>query len=193
MVYFSHDGQGLGHRYIFKEVITMTTVRKIIPKETPVEVRSEKRALRPFGRGMEDFFEMFPRRWMESMMEPFMWRRPLLREFEEFGEAFYPHVDLVDREADLLVRAELPGVKKQDLDISIVGDRLTIQAKREYKEEENKETFFRSEMGYGTLLRTVLLPVDVDTKKAKAELKDGILEILLPKIEVQKSHKIKVA
>ncbi len=170
----------------------MTTVRKITPKETPVEVKRE-RAMRPIVHGMEDLFEFFPRRWMESLMEPLMFKRPLAREFEGFGEAFYPHVDLIDREATLLVRAELPGVKKEDLDISLLGDRLTIKAKREFKEEEKSETFFRSEMGYGSLLRTVLLPVEVDIKKAKAELREGILEIVLPKVEVQKRQSIKVA
>mgnify|MGYP003573281106 FL=1 len=171
----------------------MTTVRKITPKETPVEVQRERAAMRPIVHGMEDLFELFPRRWMESLMEPFMLKRPLGREFEGFGEAFYPHVDLIDREATLLVRAELPGVKKEDLDISLVGDRLTIKAKREFKEEEKNETFFRSEMGYGSLLRTVLLPAEVDIRKAKAELREGILEIVLPKVEVQKRQTIKVA
>ena len=101
-----------------------------------------------------------------------------------------PTVNVKETGKDYLVELAAPGLERKDFKVEIDNNLLSISVD---KEEEKKETFFRSEMGYGTLLRTVLLPVDVDTKKAKAELKDGILEILLPKIEVQKSHKIKVA
>ena len=106
---------------------------------------------------------------------------------------FLPNVDIVDKGDFLLVRAEMPGVKKEDLEITIAGDRLTLEAKREVEEKEDKDDFFRHEMAYGRMFRTLRLPVEVHADKAKAELKDGIVEVQLPKIEVTTPHTIKVA
>ena len=106
---------------------------------------------------------------------------------------FLPNVDIVDRDDHVLVRAEMPGVKKEDLEITIAGDRLTFEAKREVEQKEEKDDFYRHEMAYGRMFRTVRLPVDVHGDKASAELKDGIVEVNLPKVEVTTPHKVKVA
>ncbi len=146
----------------------------------------------PFTHSMEDFFEnFFPRRWMEGF-EPFAWRKPFWPETESKFD-FLPNVDIIDKDDELLVRAEMPGVKKDDLDVTIAGDRLTLQAKREFEEKEEKDDFFRHEMAYGQLFRTVRLPVEVYGEKAKADLKDGIVEIHLPKVEVTHPFKVEVA
>lgn len=92
-----------------------------------------------------------------------------------------------------VVRAEMPGVRKEDLEITIAGDRLTFEAKRDFEEKEEKEDFFRSEMAYGRLFRVVPLPVEVMGDKAKAELKDGVAEVYLPKLEAVTPHTVKVA
>ena len=169
----------------------MANVREIKPRKD--REKGATRAVRPFTHGMEEFFEnFFPRRWMEGLPEAYGWKRPMWGEFESVFEGF-PKVDVIDKDDKLLVRAELPGVEKDDLDITINGDRLTIEAKREYKEEEKEEAYFRNEMAYGRLARTVYLPVDVEGDKAKAELKKGILEIMLPKVKATKAHTVKVA
>jgi HSP20 family protein len=142
---------------------------------------------------MEEFFEnTFPRRWMEGFFDPMMWRKPAWGEFEESFDVM-PLVDIVDKDETLMVRAEMPGVRKEDLDITIAGDRLTIEAKRTFEEEEKEDKFFRHEMAYGRMFRSVMLPVEVYGDKVKAELKEGILEIYLPKVEVTTPHKVKVA
>ena len=125
-------------------------------------------------------------------MEPYGWKRPMFAEFEDFE---YPvlHLDMMDRDSDLMIRAELPGVKKDEIELTIAGDYLTIEAKREFKEEEKKGTYFRNELGYGKLLRTVYLPVEIEPEKIKAELKEGILNITLPKVKAVKRHTVKVA
>ena len=167
----------------------MPNVRNIIPKKE----RGTGKALRPFSREMEDFFEdMFPRRWSEGFFSPFFMRRPFWGEFDEKFD-FFPKVDILDKDDALLVRAEMPGVKKEDLDITIAGDRLVFEAKRDYEEEEKKEDFVRHEMAYGRLSRAVHLPVEVLGDEAKAELKDGVLEIFLPKVEATTPFKVKVA
>ncbi len=174
----------------------MSTVSKIAPREKSLAVRKD-RAMRPFARGMDEFFEQFfemlPRRWMRSLGDPFRMDWPAFRDYPEFGEIEIPRVEMIDRDKELIIRAELPGIEKDDLEISIHGDRLMIEAKREFKEEDKDDIGYRSEMGYGVMARTIVLPVDVDEDKIKATLRDGILEMKLPKVEVHKKHVIKVA
>ena len=137
---------------------------------------------------MEDFIEnLFSR----SLMEPMGWRRPLLAELEDF-EMKFPRIDMVDRDSELLVRAELPGVKKDELEITVDDDFLTIAVKREVAEKESSEHFFRAETSRGSMERTIPLPVDVVGDKAKAELKDGILELVIPKATKVSRHKVNV-
>ena len=169
----------------------MPKVRNIFPKkETEF---GATRALTPFTHSMEEFFEnYFPRRWMEGFFEPHAWKRPLYSELEEKFD-FLPNVDILDKEDELLVRAEMPGVKKEDLEITIAGDRLTFEAKRDFEAKEEKDDFFRHEMAYGRMFRAVRLPFEVHGDKAKAELIDGIVEVRLPKVEVTTPHTVKVA
>jgi HSP20 family protein len=99
-------------------------------------------------------------------------------------------LDLVDHDKELIVRAELPGVEKDDVKVTISGDRLMIEAEREFEEEDEKEDFYRLELGYGKLMRTVVLPVEVDADKIHAELKEGILNVTLPKIRAGSEGKV---
>jgi len=169
----------------------MPNVRNIVPRKE--REKGVTGALRPFTHGMEEFFDnYFPRRWMEGFFEPQMFKAP---RWGEFGEAYevWPKIDILDKNEALVVRAEMPGVKKEDLDITIAGDRLTFEAKRDFAEEEEKEDYFRSEMAYGRLYRVIHLPVEVKGDLAKAEMKDGIIEVYLPKVEEIVPHKVKVA
>lgn len=169
----------------------MTKVRDISPKKE--RDSAVGRVTRPFTHSMEEFFENFlPRRWMDDMFEGNAWRRPFRAEFEGMFEGL-PRIDMVDKGDVLTVRAEMPGVNKEDLDILIAGDRLTIEATRKFKEEEKDDTYFRNEMAYGRIYRTLQLPVAIMGDKAKAELKDGILEIILPKVEAVTPFTVKVA
>ena len=144
----------------------------------------------PFTHGMEEFFQSaFPRRWMEEFFAPYAWRRPFFAEYDEKYDVF-PKIDIIDKDETLVVRADVPGIKKEDLEITISGDRLVIEAKREYEEEEKKEEFVRHEMAYGRLYRSVLLPVEVLGEKVTAELKDGVLQVFLPKVEATTPYKI---
>ncbi len=167
-----------------KEVSQVSILRKFEPRNRAIDVRRTT----PLARSMEEFFEDFPpRRWMETM-EPFGWKWPVGIDYER---AF--RLDVVDREKELLVRAELPGVEKDDVEVTISGDHLMIEAEREFEEEDEKEDFYRHEMGYGKLMRTVALPVEVDHENIHAELKDGILTVTLPKVRVAERHTVKVA
>jgi HSP20 family protein len=167
-----------------KEVSYMSILHKIEPHKRGIDVKRTA----PLTHSMEEFFEDFPpRRWMETF-EPFGLKWPVGIDFERSFR-----VDIVDREKELIVRAELPGVEKDDVEVTISGDRLMIEAEREFEEEEKKESFYRHELGYGELMRTIPLPVDVDVEHITAELKDGILNVVLPKVQAAERHTVKVA
>jgi len=169
----------------------MPNVRNILPKKD--RESGGTREMRPFTHSMEEFFgNHFPRRWMEGFFEPYAWKRPF---WTEFGEdmTVWPKIDVLDKKDAIVVRAEIPGIEKEDLEITIAGDRLTLEAKREYEEKEEKEDFFRSEIAYGRLYRVIPLPVEVQGDEAKAEMNNGVVEIVLPKVEKITPHTVKVA
>ena len=149
---------------------------------------SEGGTLWPFSPGMEDVFETFFR---GPLAEPLGFRRPMLREFEAL-DLGVPAIDLIDREGDLLLRAELPGVKKEDIDLTLTNDSLAIMVERAAKEEKKEDRFYRAELSHESMARTIYFPVEVDSDKAKAHLEDGILEIVVPKLMKVKRHTVKV-
>ncbi|MBT8102336.1 MAG: Hsp20/alpha crystallin family protein [Gammaproteobacteria bacterium] len=162
----------------------MSILRKIEPRKRAVDIRRTA----PLTHSMEEFLEDFPpRRWMETF-EPFGWKWPMGIDMERSFR-----LDIVDRDKEFLVRGELPGVEKDDIEVTIAGDRLMIEAERKFEEVDEKEEFYRHELGYGKLTRTVALPEEVDPEKILAELKDGILNITLPKIRAAERHTVKVA
>ncbi len=146
------------------------------------------RALSPFEE-MERLFEgYFPRGWMR----PFGWERPSWGELTAPFEGKMPRVDVIDRDEELIVKAELPGVDKKDLDVSVTENTVTIKGSTSHEEKEEKGDYHRSEMSRGTYSRTLTLPTDVEAGKAKAKFKDGVLELSLPKMKKAKRHSIKV-
>ena len=102
-----------------------------------------------------------------------------------------PNVEIYDRTDEIVFRAELPGAKKEDIDLSIAKDSLTLKGEIK-KEEEVASAYYVSEISYGSFARTVALPVEVDSEKAKATFKNGILELVLPKREEAKPKEIKI-
>ena len=91
-----------------------------------------------------------------------------------------------------MIEAELPGVAKDDLDVSMTENSVTISAKTSREEKEEKGDYYRREMSRGAFSRTVPLPVEVDGSKAKATFKDGVMRLVLPKSEPAKRRRIKV-
>ena len=162
----------------------MSILRKFEPRQRAIDIRRTA----PLPSVMEEFFEDFPsRRWKETL-GPFGWKWPRDVDLERNFR-----LDVIDRDKEFLVRGELPGVEKDDVEVTISGTRLTIEAEREFEEVDEKEEFYRHELGYGRFMRTVALPEEVDVEKIHAELKDGILEVTLPKIRAAERHTVKVA
>jgi HSP20 family protein len=138
----------------------------------------------PFDEMERMFEEVLGRGWLR----PFRWERPFGAELALMA----PKVDVVDRDEDVLVRAEVPGVNKEDIEVSISGNMLTVKGETKREEKEEKGDYYRAEISRGSFARTVSLPAEVDESKAKAALKDGVLELTLPKVERSKRRTIKI-
>ncbi len=97
--------------------------------------------------------------------------------------------DLIDKKDALVIRAEIPGVAKDDIKVNVREDRVDVSARLERKKEEKEENYYCYERTYGAWQRSFSLPERVKSERAKAKYKDGVLEITLPKIEEEKEKK----
>ncbi len=157
-------------------------------KKQEVEKVQPARALNPFEE-MERLFESsFPRGWMH----PFQLNWPSWSEKMAPFEGKTPSVDVIDRENEVVIKAELPGVDKKDLEISVTRNTVAINGTTSHEEKEEKGDYYRSEISRGSYSRRLALPADVDEDKAKAQFKDGVLTLTLPKVEKAKRKTIKV-
>jgi HSP20 family protein len=153
--------------------------------EIPVSKGELERMPRPapFGEVERLFDDFFGRRWLR----PFAWEGM----FPEMPAM--PSVDVIDRDDEVVVRAEVPGYKKEDIEVSVSDSSLTIKGERKAEQKEEKGDYYRCEISQGAFSRTVALPAEVDDAKAKATMKDGMLELTLPKREKSKRHTITIA
>jgi HSP20 family protein len=152
---------------------------------------SESRMPTPFEE-MEREFERWFGRFGHGWMRPFHWGRPLWSELGMPFEGMTPSVDVIDRDDEVVVRAELPGVDKKDLEVTLSEDALTIKGSTRAEKEQEKGDYYRREVSSGSFSRSIHLPTAVEGDKVSSSFKDGILELTLPKIKKTKRHTIKV-
>jgi HSP20 family protein len=146
--------------------------------ERSVTVWQPFREVEDIGRRFEDYFG--------RSFFPAFWRR-----FSP--EGWSPAIDVVEKDDKFVVKVELPGVKEEDVDVSVSGDMLTISGEKREESEEKKKGYYYSESSYGSFSRSVTVPSSVDTSKIAADFDKGVLEITLPKTPEVKAKKIKVA
>jgi len=130
--------------------------------------------------------EMFRHPLLTLRHPPAWWRVPTA----ELG--WMPALEVYEKDDKFVVRAELPGMKKEDIDISIVGDTLTIRGERKAESEVKDEDYYRCEMCYGKFSRAITLPSAIQADKVEASYQNGILEIVLPKAIEAKPKKVEV-
>ncbi len=127
-------------------------------------------------------------------------RRTMDRVFDEFltprlwrgeGEWAFP-VDVYETDDSVVVKAALPGLKAEELDISVTAEGLTIRGELKHEEKVERENYYRQEIRYGMCSRTIPLPTRVDHGRAEAEFTDGILTVTLPKAEEARPKTIKI-
>ena len=122
---------------------------------------------------------------------------PLSREWPRFDEWFrsaeleLPAVDVIDRDAEVVVRAQVPGMTAEDLEVTLAEQSLTLRGHKRAESEETGE-FHRREISAREFIRTVALPAPVDSEKASASCKDGLLEITLHKKEPARKQKLTI-
>ena len=133
---------------------------------------------------VDSFFDDFlSRRWPRLID----WNMPTA------SEAGLLKVNILDRDNDIEVQAALPGVKKEDLDVTVNTHTITIKTTtKSEKKEEEKGKYFRREILHGEFQRTLSLPDDVDGEKAQASFTDGILKVIIPKTEKNKRKSIEI-
>ncbi|HWP30500.1 MAG TPA: Hsp20/alpha crystallin family protein [Fimbriimonadales bacterium] len=116
----------------------------------------------------------------------------MFRDVEELSRGWVPKVDVKETPQEFTIYAELPGVKKEDIEVEMVGDTLTIRGKREFSEEERREDFVRIERSYGEFQRAFTLGVPVKADAITCTYRDGVLKIVVPKSEAVQPKKIPV-
>ena len=130
-------------------------------------------------------------------LEPFFRPFSLLDEVEEIARAAFdtsltPKIDMFEENNELVIKAEMPGVRKKDLDISLESDVLTIKAEKKQEKEVKGAAHYTRERHFGHYSRYMTLPARVDAEKVTATLKKGLLEIRLPKAEIPENRRIEV-
>jgi HSP20 family protein len=139
-------------------------------------------------------------RWdrdVERMMNQFLsqpfvpwWPERSVR--AESAEAIAPVVDMYYERDDIVIKAELPGMEKDEIQVNLADHLLTIQGEKGRKEKIDQDDYICRERGFGRFSRTLELPVDVQDEKVQASFKNGVLEITLPVAEAAKAKTIKV-
>ena len=104
----------------------------------------------------------------------------------------YPTVDIYDNDENIIIKAELPGIDKKDIVIDVKDGVLTLKGERSSDKEVKEENFYRKESFSGTFQRVFTLPMEVESEKIKAEYKDGILKIEVPKPEAEKPKEVAI-
>jgi HSP20 family protein len=108
------------------------------------------------------------------------------------SEIWAPQMEVFRRGNDLVVRADLPGLRREDVQVDIENDVLAISGERRQESEENREGFYRSERSYGSFHRAIPLPENVDPSKINASFRDGVLEITIPTPNEQQRRKTRI-
>jgi len=135
------------------------------------------RELEDLSRRMEDFFKPILPSLRREPAEERMWS---------------PVIEMYEEKDKVIVKAELPGMKKEDIDVSLADNTLTLKGERKTEKETKESNYYCCERYYGSFYRQVTLPANVDPGKIEAAYKDGILEIKLPKTEETKAQKIDI-
>ena len=131
---------------------------------------------------------------MSKMFEDFFGKGMPMRWMEEGDGIWSPNVDMAETKDEIVLTAELPGFKKEDIKLSVEDHTITLsgEKKSEYEEEKKEENYYQLERRFGSFTRSFALPTPVQADKVKASYKDGILKVTLPKSEEAKKKEIQI-
>ena len=103
-----------------------------------------------------------------------------------------PAVDILETENELILKADVPGVNLEDIDVRVVNDTLTLKGERHFQQDDSVKGFHRLERGYGSFVRSFAVPATVEADKVAAQYRNGVLTVTLPKKEAAKPRQVKV-
>ncbi|MHA2227538.1 MAG: Hsp20/alpha crystallin family protein [Candidatus Hodarchaeales archaeon] len=152
-----------------------------------IERRRRRRDLIP--RDPFDIIRRF-RNEIEDMFHDFM--RGSGPGFSEIMEFRTPPIDIQETENEIIVKADIPGLEKENIDLEIAGDRLRIKAESEKIKEEDEKGYHRRERSMKSVYREILLPKNIKQEESKASYKNGVLKVILTKIEDEKGKKLEI-
>ncbi len=130
------------------------------------------------------------KREMDRIWQEFFGKTYLTEKWE--GIEWAPAVDVSETDDAVIVKVDLPGVNPEDMEISLTDNVLVIKGEKKKEEEEKKENFYRMERFYGSFMRAIHLPCEINEEKIQATYKNGVLKIVLPKKPEEKKKVIKV-
>lgn len=130
----------------------------------------------------EEIDRLWRRAWWPA---PWSLTRPL-RRLTRMAETWAPRCDVYEQNGQIVVKAELPGVKKEDIEVSLVEGDLVIRGERKAESEVKEEDYYRMERSYGSFYRRLALPADVKADEIQARYQDGVLEVRIPKPSTKK-------
>ncbi|NOQ90424.1 MAG: Hsp20 family protein [Gammaproteobacteria bacterium] len=161
---------------------------KMQNKEISKSSRNEQHDFLTAVRDLEHKVEgMFQRLWRNSFNHENV---PDLFSYDSLSNM--PKMDVIDRDKEVVVKVELPGIDKKDLEISIANNRLVIKGETCHEEKEEKGDYLKQEISRNEIYRSVHLPADVDDSKVKTSFKNGFLELTIPKQKKSHRRQIKV-
>jgi HSP20 family protein len=149
--------------------------------------REPERFVSPL-REMERTFEDLFRRPF-SLLSPTFWPSMRMEGMEELSLS----VDIFEEGDDIVVKAEVPGISKDNLEVSVTDNTITISGEKKKEEKIEKKNYFRMERTYGSFTRSIPIPSEIEKDKIKARFKDGVLEIRAPKTEEAKQQAKKIS
>lgn len=142
------------------------------------------------GRGL--FRDFDPIRQVRDLLRWEPWSASLADMFREMPRMFTPDFEVKETQDAFIVQADVPGVKEADVEISLTGNRLSISGKREAQKEEKGETYYHVERQYGAFTRTFMVPDGIKSDACRAEMRDGVLTVTMPKSVEAATKKIPV-
>ena len=117
---------------------------------------------------------------------------PVMKQVPAEVQVWAPRVDVYEKDNNVIIEAEIPGAKKEDIEVKIKDNAVVIKGEVKREEEKKEENYYRSERFYGTFERVIPLPVEIKAEEAKAEIKDGILKLTIPKATAEKEVKVNI-
>jgi len=137
-------------------------------------VKPEFPLLRRLSRDIDTFFDRFGLDRPITLSAEFAWT---------------PDLEVLEKGNEFIVKADVPGMKREDIKVELTDNELTISGERKMEKEEKEKGFYRTERSYGSFFRTITLPEGVKTKDAKAVVKDGVLEIKMPMAKIEETKR----